>query len=382
VATACVAIPIAARAQDTTQANPWRMSDFPYVTASPNDGVMGVARAVWFRQSRYDSRVSVADQVAVDAGYSTRDAWLARARGDFPRLAPGWRLQVIVDALSTPELEVIDGSGVEAARQSATAEVTREISGPLLLAVRGAVAHIGARFYDIGGAVDDSRPRNYETDWHVRLAAIFDRRDREYDTRRGVLLQTGVLAGHFRDSYRSALLDDASYTGWYGTAAGWLPIGAATRITTRVGARALSAGADNGLEAERVIPEWEDDVAALGGPESNRGLPIGAVQGRGVLLAGAEIRRDVVSFPGGAIALLAFVDGGRTFADNSCDREQGLSPDPGCGESGALRITLSGWTVAPGAGVALRLLRNAVLVASVARAEHATRIYVSSGWSW
>ena len=53
-----------AYAQDTTGVYPWHLSYFPYITASPNDGVMGLGRVVLFRQSRWDDRVSLHDEVA------------------------------------------------------------------------------------------------------------------------------------------------------------------------------------------------------------------------------------------------------------------------------------------------------------------------------
>ncbi len=381
--TAGLLVPVAVRAQDTTTTYPWRLSYFPYVLASPNDGVIGVARAVWFRQSRWDARVPVAAQVSIDAGYSTKDAWLARVEGDFPQLAPGWRLQAEAEARSTPDFATVDLDDVAADRQVFAVEVTRHLAGPVMLALRGGMSHTAALFYSPGANADLSGPRNSETDWHGRLALIVDRRDREYDTRHGALVQAGVLAGHFGDTYRGLSLDDDDYTGWYALAAGWLPLSARTRVTARIGARALSAGAFNGFEAERTLPAWEDDITVFGGAESNRGLPEAAVMGRGVLLASAELRHDVVTVPAASLALIAFADAGRVFVDNACDVARSRADPPiYCGSSGTLRLTLDGWTVAPGVGVALRLLRDAVLEATVARAEHATRIYVSSGWSW
>jgi hypothetical protein len=47
-----------------------------------------------------------------------------------------------------------------------------------------------------------------------------------------------------------------------------------------------------------------------------------------------------------------------------------------------LELTLHGWTVGIGGGVAVRVLRNAILTLTAARARQQTRIYVSSGWAW
>ena len=65
-----LASPLAA--QDTTAteqptAVPWRLSYFPYLTVSPNDGLMGIARAIVFRQAEYGDRISLRDAVATSA---------------------------------------------------------------------------------------------------------------------------------------------------------------------------------------------------------------------------------------------------------------------------------------------------------------------------
>src|ERR1043165_141805 len=116
-------------AQDTTAKYPWRVSNFPYVTASPNDGLMGLGRVVFFRQSRWDDRISLTDEVAIEGGYSTKDAWLAHVKGDFPRLAPGWRLQAKAEASREPNYD----ASIPVHRQLATVEITRRIQGPLLI---------------------------------------------------------------------------------------------------------------------------------------------------------------------------------------------------------------------------------------------------------
>lgn len=346
--------------QDTTQVYPWHLSYFPYPTVSPNDGVMGIARAVWFRQSRWDDRVSVHDQVAIEGGYSTKDSWLLRAQGDFPRLAHGWRLQAITQAEGNPAY-FGDGDFVKhSTRQLAAAEVTRQVRGPLSVAVRAELTHLSIDYLNAPVVATT------ETDVRARLALVLDLRDREYDTRRGTLLQAGMLLG----------LADHGYHGWYGLASGWLPLSGATRVTARVGARMLSDFSGHPIDAARIVPGWEDEFIAGGGPASNRALREGAEADQKVLLGSTELRHDLLTFPGGALALLAFVDGSRGYNGNGTV----VIVD------GAAVIRASGafedWTFGAGGGVALRLLRNSTLTATVARAEGATRVYVSSGWSW
>ena len=139
-AMAALLVTMPAAAQD---AMPWRLSYFPYLTGSPNDGVMGVARALWFQQADYGARVTNQREVAVEAGYSTRDAWLARADVALPMLADGWRLRARA-ALSRETnfgLSEVPAEFTPLARdrREAWVDVTRRLAGPLHLAVRGGV---------------------------------------------------------------------------------------------------------------------------------------------------------------------------------------------------------------------------------------------------
>jgi hypothetical protein len=356
-------LPCSLRGQDTTQAYPWRLSYFPYVTASPDNGVMLMGRAVLFEQSRWDARTSVDKQVAIEGGYSTDDAWVVRLRLDMPKLAPGWRVQALAEATrqyfaarESDGYRVSDSPELWS-RQSAEFEVTRTVAGPLLLAARGGWVR--------ATSVIEEHPEDNETQTEERgrIGLVIDLRDREYDTRSGALLQGGFIVGSSNGTYR----------GGYALAAGWLPLGARTRITARGGYRAY--GVRSGTpDAWRTIPAWEDEFVVGGGAESDRALPPGFAAGRRVMLASAEVRHDVKVFPGGALTLLAFVDGARTGLEFTAFA---ASPGPSVGEG-----PLQDWAIGAGGGVALRLLRNAILTGTIARAEGATRVYVSSGWSW
>ncbi len=366
-------------AQDSTAPYPWRLSWFPYLTASPNDGVMAMARAILFRPSRWEDRVSLQSGISVEGGYSTKDAWLVRAQGDFPHLAEGWRLQAHAEARHSAEFLVERDPMVPGSRQSFSAEVSRVLGGPFLVSFRGEAAHLGIN-------------ARRETDVQGRIALILDARDREYDTRRGVLVQGGMIVGTGQHRLLGANLDGsalvspgANYTGWYALASGWHSLGDATRLTTRVGGRWMSSGADQNIDPLRTMPGWEDAFAVLGGPESNRALPIAARTDRKLILASVEIRHDIITFPGGAIAALAFVDGGRSFCD--CDvttlvslvSPSSLRPSMAMSAASPPREE---WLIGPGAGVAVRLLRNAIVTLTAARGEGRTRWYLSSGWAW
>jgi hypothetical protein len=378
----CVAVmPLTAQQAAADSLAPWRLSYFPYVTVSPNDGAMLVARVLLFRQSAADDRVSLRDAVAFEGGYSVHNAWRAGVRGDFPRLAPGWRLEAEAVAGRTPRFGDPDAPQA-LTRQYVGGELTRSIAGHLAMALRVSAEHLrddldaaaAAAYYpativnapclgqtDCAASVD-------QTDLRGRVALIFDTRNREYDTRQGILMQAGVLAGSAADGY----------AGGYALGAGWISLDSGTTLTARVGGRSVSR--TQAIGVQQTIPAWEDEFVALGGPQSDRALAAGEDPGQGVLLAGAELRHALVRYKGIAmVSIFVFADGGRSFRDSlGCDRCLSPVNRP----ANTFELTFDGWTVGAGGGVAVRVLRNAQLTLSAARADHATRWYLSSGWSW
>ncbi len=332
---------------------PWRLSYFPYLTASPNDGVMGIARAIWFQQAGWGERVTLAQYVAVEAGYSTRDAWQASITYGAPRLTDDWRLMAHAEIghqprFGNPDLPVVRD------RALAWVDVTRHLEGPLHFAVRG-----GLRREEIADGADVRK----DTDATLRGAFVVDLRDREFEVNRGALLEGGVIVGNGgRKGYR------ALYThlrGWYN------PL-QYLRLTGRFAWREpVSKGS---IASTFEIPGWEGDVVAVGGYHSHRGLGEGQVSGSGLQIAGVEARFDVINIGEiGAVTLIGFADGGRALRhDDLTIPCEGVCP----------RNPALDWTWAAGGGVALRVLRAATLTITAARANHDTRWYVGSGWSW
>ncbi len=374
-----------AHAQDDDESRtwpPWRTSYFPYLTASPNDGVMGVARWIAFRQADYDDRVSLRSAVAVEAGYSTRGSRFASVRADLPRLAEGWRAAGSVRAGRQAHFGVPSGD-IDRSRYTGWGEITRRLTGPLQLAVRLAGDHT-ALHGDLGelGFRYPYAPSNgctveqlcfatnglQQDDAQLRGALVLDLRDREYDPRRGALIEAGAFSGTAADGYHGA----------YAMGSGWLTPREGTRVTARVGMRAMSNG--SAIAALHEIPAWEQPITVLGGISSHRALGEGELVGRGVLMAGMELRHDLLNFGGiGAFTLIGFVDGGRVFTDLS----PVVDPDPTQPYyNGDLRLTLDDWTWGAGGGLAVRILRAAQLTMTVGRAEGRTRVYVGSGTAW
>ncbi len=380
-----------AAAQDVTQVDvPWRLSYFPYVTANPNDGVMAMYRAIAFRQAHFDDRVTLHDALSLEGGYATHKSWRVAVRGDFPRLADGWRGEFDGELYHTDRFGNPDQPD-SLTREYLGAELTRRLAGHLQVAVRGDVEHRRERLgfgvarvryaaaqWDPSCILPPSGTSSCfgaqvdQTDTRARVALVLDLRDREYDTRSGLLAQAGVFGGTAADGYR----------GYYALASGWASPGPNTTFTARAGLRDVSPTGAVGILV--TMPAWEDEFTTLGGAQSDRALAVGEDVGRGVLLAGAEVRQAVYTSRFGALSVLAFVDGGRVFRDpTTCPQCANPLPN-GTGDTsnGALDLTLRGWTVGAGGGVALRLLRNAILTLTAARARQQTRWYVSSGWAW
>ncbi|HRP07961.1 MAG TPA: BamA/TamA family outer membrane protein [Gemmatimonadales bacterium] len=335
---------------------PWRLSYFPYFTVSPNDGLMGIARAIWFRQAEWGDRVTLENSVAVEAGYSTKGSWLARTTWANPRLAPGWRVKAHAEAGHEPRFGD-PGALIERDRRLAWVDVTRRLEGPLHLAVRGGIRH------------DElSVPGNLaveESDATVRGALILDLRDREFEVNRGVLLEGGVIFGSAGDDgYRAAY---AHLRGWYNP----LPY---LRLTGRYAWRQRIA--DDPVAAVHEFPAWEDQFTTLGGHRSHRGFAIGELGAGGTTFAGVEARFDVINAGEmGALTLFAFADGGKVSEFDGVF--QGIPCENYCAAEGRFD-----WKWAPGGGIALRVLRAATLTVSAARTDDRTTWYVGSGWSW
>ncbi|MEP6590858.1 MAG: hypothetical protein ABJC19_06730 [Gemmatimonadota bacterium] len=390
-AIALVALPLAAQDTSTVErepAVPWRTSYFPYFTVSPNDGLMGIARLLLFRQAEYGDRVSLRDAVGFDAGYSTKNAWLLRARGDFPRIADGWRLTATAAAGKQPHFG--DPSlDMARTRVGGWAEVTRRLHGPLALAVRGAVDHqriegnyeLYFRYPRTVVAATGCPPEMFctnvadqhinQTDVSGRAALVLDLRGREFETQQGALIEGGVFVGTGGGDQR--------YTGGYGIARGWYSPRRGTRLTARLAMQRVSETDAVGILQE--IPAWESPVTVFGGPASHRGLGIGEVAGRGGYLASVELRHDLLNFGElGAITALVFVDGARAYRDRPNPL---VDPAPGMRlPANALVETLDPWQVGGGGGLAIRVLRAAQLNITAARGAGVTHWYVSSGWSW
>jgi len=350
------------------QEAPTRLSYFPYLTASPNDGVMGIARAIWFQQAGWGGRIVNNHSVAVEAGYSTKDAWLGRVIWSNPTVGDGWRLKAFAEVGHTEHF----GDPLLALthdRKIAWLDVTRRIRGPLHLAVRAGYRHDKIpNLLTVEPLPREILPPQFSYPGNgsaasLRGALVLDLRDREYDVNSGVLAELGMIGGTGGESANA-------YTVPYGQLKAFITPFMPLRLTGRAGWRGTTD--DASATAPRLeFPAWEDSYDILGGHRTHRGLPTSQLIGDGVAFAGAEARFDIVNVGEmGAITFLAFVDAVKMLHTDrpGVQGEQVFLPDE--------------WRVGAGGGIALRVMRQAVLTITAAGGDGETRWYVGSGWSW
>jgi hypothetical protein len=366
--------PLAAQGIERKEVEPgqWLTSYIPFVAAAPNDGPTIEFRVWHWQKAAWSDRVTNAVQLAGRAGWSPRGSWLAIGRLEWPRLADGWRLAAQVQATHDQRWGYYGlGNTIDADRDLETdeqpyynqvrrrrflgyADVTRRLAGPLSvsLAAYGTSANFDAR---PGPSYfrEDFAEAFTQNEASARLALVLDLRDREYDVRRGALIEGGYQVG----------VSTESFGRWYGIARGWV----SPTPTTVIGARAFAANLSGTptLESRLTLPAWENTMSTLGGEESHRAVPNGRFTGRGVIGANLEARQAVKDFQGfGAVGVLGFVDGGRAF------------------ETEDWTLTFDDWTVGGGGGVWLRVLQGSVLQFTAGFAEGESFLGFRTAWSF
>jgi outer membrane protein assembly factor BamA len=153
------------------------------------------------------------------------------------------------------------------------------------------------------------------------------------------------------------------YAGGYAHLRGFVSPRSGTVIAARLAARALERGSP--LDARYTLPGWEHDVTVLGGAEAHRSFVPGRFVGQGLWLGSIEIRHNLLDVGDyGAVTLIAFADAGRVFGSND------------------FRLTLDGWKVGGGGGVAIRVLRSALLVLNFAGGPDGFTFSMGNGWAF
>jgi outer membrane protein assembly factor BamA len=348
----------------------WRTSYFPYFSGLANDGPVVSARLRYWQPAAYEARTTYAAALDAGAGISFRGTRYAKVRFRAPGLWKDWRLDGTlmaerlvrfgyfglgndtqhIDELVTDETPFT--YRVRRIRYEARAEVTRRIRGPFYAALRTDLQQ--ARFTTLPGPslfIDDFGEGLEQDDFSARLAFIYDTRDNEFNTLRGMVAEAGGQAGSGGDGY----------TRLYAVVRGYLPLREGTTVAARVVASGM--GGTPTLNARFHIPTWSDDIPVLGGEYSHRSFDTGRFAGKGTLFGNLEIRQDVLPFGDlGALTVLAFLDAGRVFEEESFE------------------ITADDLRVGGGGAIALRLLRSTIFTFNFAGGPDGFNFSVGNGW--
>jgi outer membrane protein assembly factor BamA len=349
----------------------WRTSWFPYLAGGANDSPVLSFRLRHWQAAEYEARSTYTAAFNADAGIAPKGSRYVSASFRAPEFWTGWRLVVQAAAerqarlgyfglgnntvfdkdADTPEMPFL--YRMRRTRYRVTAEVTRQIRGPLQVALL--TAYTRARFTALPGPstflTDNPSGDFTQHDVSGRLALIYDTRDNEYNTHQGLLLEAGSQVGSGNDGY----------TRQYAILRGYLSVREGTVLAARIAGSGM--GGRPSLDARFVLPGWEREIPVLGGEYSHRGLDYGRLTGRGTLFGNFEVRHDLLPLGDlGAVTLLAFLDAGRVF------------------ENEDFKLTTENMKVGGGGGIGLRILRSSIFVFNYARGPDGGNFSVGTGW--
>ena len=361
----------AATAEPAERAARWRTSWFPYLSGGANDSPVLTFRVRHWQPAEYEARTTYTAAFNGDAGIASKGSRFVSASFRAPGLWDGWRLSVVGaverharygffglgNGTQFDPDAVTDASPflyrMRRTRYRGSVEVTRRLSGPLQAALLTEVGH--ARFTALPGpstfAAEFPARELKQDDVSGRLALIYDTRDTEFDTHQGLLLEAGTQVGSGGDGY----------TRQYAILRGYLQVREGTVLAARIAGSGM--GGTPSLDARFTLPGWEKAVPVLGGEYSHRALDYGRLTGRGALFGNFEVRHDLLPFGDlGAVTLLAFLDAGRVFEQES------------------FKLTTTDMKVGGGGGVALRILRSTIFTFNFAGGPDGFNFSVGNGW--
>ena len=363
-------VPVLAAQDEAEHATPWRLSYFPYIAGLANDGPAYFLRARYWQPAEYEARNTYTAALDGAVGATSEGSRLALLRFRAPGLWKDWRLDALVgaerlvrygyfglgnateknDDLVTEDTPFI--YRVRRIRYEGRVEVTRRISGPFHAALRAAA--VDMKYTTLPGPalfINDFGEGLDEDEVSGRLALLYDTRNNEYNTTRGLFAEAGVQVGDAEESY----------TRVYGVVAGYYPVREGTVIAGRLGGSGTEGTPT--LYARASVPAWDREIPVLGGENSHRSFDTGRFLGDGTLFANLEVRHDLFPFGDlGSVTLVGFLDAGRVFEDES------------------FRLTTEDLHVGGGGGVAVRILRTAIFVFNFAGGPDGFNFSFGNGW--
>lgn len=358
-------------AVNTAEAQRWVDSRYPYLTSGANDFPMLAGRMQWTQPvDDYLSPLPYQGNLSVDAGISFKGSYFVTGQLRLPVFRDGWRLAANASVVrevrlgffgignnSTFDDGLINDNQpfyyrVRRKRQLVNGEVTRRIAGHFHASV--ALGYQNSLLSDLPGpSVFRSQfPREVkDDDFTARLSLIFDSRDSEFNTARGVLAEAGVSTGTGGTGYRRV----------YGMVRGFVSPREGTVIGARIGGAAMTDGPP--LFARFELPVWENTMTIFGGDDTHRAFDEARFVGEHVLFGNLEVRHNILDLATlGSISALVFVDAGRVFEQEN------------------FRITTDDLKVGGGAGIAVRILRSTIFTFNMAKGDEGWNFTMNSGW--
>ena len=355
----------------------WRASFYPYVAYTPSDGLVGALHygrysPLGFVERPEPERASL----NLDAGGSTQGSFGFVADARAPAWWDGWRAALTVGIRRDNRLgyyglgndtrysvDSVNTVGtyfyrVSRKRLFARATAQRRVVGPLRVLVGGSVTRTDFRTLpgpsvfrsDLAAGRVDPATVPF-TDKVARVGVVLDTRESEVDPHAGIFVEALFASG-------------SGYTRTTGDAR--LQVRPVRQLVLAGRLAAEEMGGNPPVAVQQEMESSERPFVAVGGYYSLRAFYDGRFTGRGKLLGGLEARYAVFAVGDAVeVKLVAFYDAGRVF---------------GPGE--AVRLTTIDLHRSGGGEVALRLLRNSLLVMGYGHSSEGGQFLFGSTWSY
>ncbi len=315
--------------------------------------------------------------LSAEAGVGTLGSRFARVEFRAPGLVDGWRFRGYLGAERQGRFAYYGLGGdiehhgsaadpnasvyrVHRTRYLGQVEATRRISGGFRVALAASLDHSEFnRLRDTSLFASERGAGVRRTNLVVRPALIFDTRDLEFTPGNGLLLEAGAGVGTARE--QAPTDDQRLYAFGYLHLRGFVSPREGTVIAGRILARQMEDAAP--FSARFGLSGWERDFS-FAGADGHRSFPAGALAGTGVQLVSLEIRHDLLNAGDlGAVTVVGFSDYAHV-EDNSA----------------RFRVATDRW--GGGAGVALRVLRSAIVSINFAGGANGFNFSMGSGWAF
>jgi outer membrane protein assembly factor BamA len=361
------------RAACQDQAVPWKDSFYPFFPSLGNNFPLIAMHFEERKAADYYARTPYAGLISLDAGSGFTGARMAVARLQAPLLVPHWRLAAALGTTRESRLGYFglgNSTGyhqnlvtksqphyyqARRTRYFGNVELSRQLVGPLFLSAAGGVEH--SNLGELSGTslfrTDFGTADLTDTDVRGRIGLVLDWRDNEFNTANGVFLQAFYGGGTGGGHYSRATGDLRAYV--------------SPREGTVLAARVLGSSMSRSgpLDARFEVPLWENEISVLGGAASHRGLAFQRLAGRGILVASAELRHDLLNLGDfGAFTLFGFFDAGRVFEQES------------------FKLTTRDMKTGGGGGIAIRILRFTIWTFNFGTGPDGFQFSAGSGWTF